>query len=77
MTQEYMPNRLGLASGISIGFSIGLGGVAAAALGALADSVDLQTALYASAAVPALAILVAVFLPSPRAPHRLAPEPVV
>ena len=30
MTQEYMPNRLGLASGISIGFAIGLGGVAAA-----------------------------------------------
>ena len=45
MTQEYMPNRLGLASGISIGFAIGLGGVAAAALGAVADAVDLETAL--------------------------------
>ena len=77
MTQEYMPSRLGLASGISIGFAIGLGGVAAAALGAVADSVDLEAALYVSAVVPALAIPLALLLPSPRAPRRLAPEPVV
>ena len=79
MTQEYMPTRLGFASGISIGFAIGLGGVAAAALGAVADSVDLETALYVSAAVPALAIPLAVLLPSPRGGRRrkLAPEPVV
>jgi len=77
MTQEYMPSRLGLASGISIGFSIGLGGVAAAALGAVADSVDLETALYVSAVVPALAIVLAAFLPSPRGQQRLAPEPVL
>jgi MFS transporter, FSR family, fosmidomycin resistance protein len=79
MTQEYMPNRLGLASGISIGFAIGLGGVAAAALGVVADSVDLETAMYASAAVPALAIPLALLLPSPRGGRRrkLAPEPVV
>jgi len=76
MTQEYMPSRLGLASGISIGFSIGLGGVAAAALGAVADSIDLETALYVSAAVPVVAIVLAALLPSPRAPRRLAPEPV-
>jgi MFS transporter, FSR family, fosmidomycin resistance protein len=77
MSQEYLPSRIGLASGISIGFSIGLGGVAALALGALADSVDLETAMYACAAVPALAIVLALLLPSPRAPRRLAPEPVL
>ena len=79
MTQEYMPNRLGLASGISIGFAIGLGGVAAAALGAVADAVDLEAALYVSAIVPALAIPLALLLPSPRGGGRrkLAPEPVV
>jgi FSR family fosmidomycin resistance protein-like MFS transporter len=79
MTQEYMPTRLGLASGISIGFAIGLGGVAAAALGAVADAVDLETALYVSAVVPALAIPLALFLPSPRGGRKreLAPEPVV
>jgi FSR family fosmidomycin resistance protein-like MFS transporter len=77
MSQEYLPSRIGLASGISIGFSIGLGGVAALALGALADAVDLETTMYACAAVPALAIVLALLLPSPRARRRLAPEPVL
>ena len=77
MSQEYLPSRIGLASGISIGFSIGLGGIAALALGALADRVDLETAMYACAGIPALAIVLAFLLPSPRAPRRLAPEPVL
>jgi FSR family fosmidomycin resistance protein-like MFS transporter len=77
MSQEYLPSRIGLASGISIGFSIGLGGVAALALGALADAVDLETTMYACAAVPALAIVLALLLPSPRARRRLEPEPVL
>jgi FSR family fosmidomycin resistance protein-like MFS transporter len=77
MSQEYLPSRIGLASGISIGFSIGLGGIAALALGALADRVDLETAMYACAGIPALAIVLALLLPSPRAPRRLAPEPVL
>jgi hypothetical protein len=51
--------------------------VAALALGALADNVNLETAMYACAVVPALAIVLAAFLPSPRAPRRLAPEPVL
>jgi FSR family fosmidomycin resistance protein-like MFS transporter len=77
MSQEYLPSRIGLASGISIGFSIGLGGAAALALGALADTVDLETAMYACAAIPALAIVLGLVLPSPRASRRLAPEPVL
>jgi FSR family fosmidomycin resistance protein-like MFS transporter len=77
MSQEYLPSRIGLASGISIGFSIGLGGIAALALGAVADSIDLRTAMYACAAVPALAIVLGFMLPSSRAPRRLAPEPVL
>ena len=77
MSQEYLPSRLGLASGITIGFSIGLGGVAALSLGALADAVDLEAALYASAAISALAVPLAAFLPSSRVRRRLAPEPVV
>ncbi|HEV2712300.1 MAG TPA: MFS transporter [Gaiellaceae bacterium] len=77
MSQEYLPSRIGLASGISIGFSIGLGGVASLALGTVADTVDLRTAMYACAAVPALAIPLGLLLPSPRARRRLAPEPVL
>lgn len=77
MSQEYLPSRIGLASGISIGFSIGLGGIAALALGAVADAVDLRTAMYACAAIPALAIVLGLLLPSARASRRLAPEPVL
>jgi FSR family fosmidomycin resistance protein-like MFS transporter len=77
MSQEYLPHRIGLASGLSIGMSIGLGGVAAVALGALADTVDLRTSMYVCAAVPIAAVVLAAFLPSSRAGARLAAEPVV
>jgi FSR family fosmidomycin resistance protein-like MFS transporter len=76
MSQEYLPRRIGLASGLSIGMSIGLGGVAAVALGALADTVDLRTSLYVCAAVPLAAVVLAALLPSSRGRGRLAPEPV-
>ena len=33
MGQEYLPNRLGVASGVTLGLSIGLGGLGAAVLG--------------------------------------------
>src|ERR671931_736739 len=35
MAQEYLPSRIGMASGLSIGLSIGLGGVGEVALGAV------------------------------------------
>lgn len=76
MSQEYLPGRIGMASGLSIGLSIGLGGVGAVALGAIADSIDLRAALYVAAAVPVLAVVLGLMLPSPRA-RRFEPEPVV
>jgi MFS transporter, FSR family, fosmidomycin resistance protein len=63
-----------MASGLSIGLSIGLGGVAAVALGALADSVDLRTALYVCAAAPVVAIIPAALLPSSRQRRVFEPE---
>src|SRR6478735_5329372 len=63
MSQEYLPRHIGLASGLSIGLSIGLGGVAAVGLGALADSIDLQAAMYAAAAAPLVALVLATLLP--------------
>ncbi|MBA2568762.1 MAG: MFS transporter [Actinobacteria bacterium] len=74
MSQEYLPQRIGLASGLSIGMSIGLGGIAAVGLGALADIIDLRTSLYVCAAVPLAAVALAAFLPGSRTPTRLAPE---
>jgi FSR family fosmidomycin resistance protein-like MFS transporter len=63
MSQEYLPRRIGMASGLSIGLSIGLGGIAAVCLGALADAVDLETALYVCAAAPLVAAALCLLLP--------------
>lgn len=74
MSQEYLPRHIGMASGLTVGFAIGLGGVAAVALGGLADRIDLETALYVAAAFPIAGLALALRLP-PTGVHRpLAPE---
>jgi FSR family fosmidomycin resistance protein-like MFS transporter len=74
MSQEYLPRHIGMASGLSIGLSIGLGGIAAVILGAVADSVDLETALYICAAAPLAGAVLTAMLPPSRVRTRLAPE---
>jgi MFS transporter, FSR family, fosmidomycin resistance protein len=76
MAQEYLPSRIGMASGLSIGLSIGLGGVGAVALGAVADSIDLRAAMYVAAGAAAVALVLAALLPSTRPSRRLRIEPV-
>src|SRR5436309_6832371 len=73
MSQEYLPRRIGMASGLSIGLSIGLGGIAAVGLGAIADSIDLRSAMYAAAAAPLAGLVLAALLPSSRARRPVAP----
>jgi FSR family fosmidomycin resistance protein-like MFS transporter len=73
MSQEYMPGRVGMASGLSIGLAIGLGGIAALALGAVADAVDLEAAVLATALGPAICIVLTLMLPPSRT--VLATEP--
>ncbi|MDQ3867036.1 MAG: MFS transporter [Actinomycetota bacterium] len=73
MSQEYMPGRVGMASGLSIGMAIGLGGIAALSLGTVADAVDIDAAVVATAAGPALALLVAMMLPPAPARRRVEP----
>ncbi len=67
LAQEYLPRQIGLASGLSVGFAIGLGGIAAVALGVIADSFGLQTALYVCALAPVPGIFLALLLPPGRA----------
>jgi len=73
MGQEYMPRHVGTASGLVIGLSVGLGGVAAVGLGRLADMTSLRTALFVAAAAPLLASVLALLLPSARGGQRLEP----
>ncbi len=63
MGQEYLPGRIGLAAGVTMGLSIGLGGVGAPLLGLLADSSGLPAAMLAIAALPVLGLLLTVTLP--------------
>jgi FSR family fosmidomycin resistance protein-like MFS transporter len=75
MSQEYMPGRVGVASGLSIGLAIGLGGIAAIGLGAVADALDLETAVLATALGPALCIVLTLMLPAPRRVAPVEPGP--
>jgi FSR family fosmidomycin resistance protein-like MFS transporter len=77
MSQEYLPSRIGMASGLAIGLSIGLGGIAAVGLGAIADSVDLRFAMLVAAAAPLAGLVLALLLPSTSSRGRLEPEPVL
>ena len=77
MGQEYLPRRVGMASGLVIGLSIGLGGVAAVVLGALADTIDLRSALYVCAASPLFALVTTLLLPGGRERAGVEPEFVV
>jgi FSR family fosmidomycin resistance protein-like MFS transporter len=75
--QLYLPRRVGMASGLTIGLAMGIGGIAAVVLGAVADAIDLQTALYIAAAGPAIGAVVCLFLPAPivRRPQPVEPAP--
>jgi len=77
MGQEYMPRHIGTASGLVIGLSVGLGGVAAVGLGRLADATSLRSAFFVAAAAPMLAVVLAALLPSRRARRRLEPAPEI
>lgn len=76
LSQLYLPRHVGMASGLSVGLAMGLGGIAAVVLGAVADAVDLETALYLGAAAPAIGCLFCLMLPRPVAWAAPAPEPV-
>ena len=64
MGQEYLPGRIGLAAGITMGLSIGLGGIGAPLLGLLADAGGLRTTMLAIAALPVLGLALSLTLPA-------------
>jgi FSR family fosmidomycin resistance protein-like MFS transporter len=61
--QELVPGRIGMISGLFFGFSFGMGGIGAAALGWLADRAGIETVYEVCAFLPALGLL-SVFLPN-------------
>jgi FSR family fosmidomycin resistance protein-like MFS transporter len=68
--QELIPGRVGAISGIFFGLAFGIGGIAAAGLGRLADARGIDFVYHVCAFLPALGILTG-FLPDIE-PHRPA-----
>ena len=66
LAQAYLPRRPGMASGLMVGFAMGTGGLAATALGWVADRWGVPVALWISALIPIAAFVGARFLPAPR-----------
>lgn len=67
MGQSYMPGNLGMASGLIMGLSMGIGGIAATVLGWVADVWGLGVALQILCIMPLLGFLVFSFIPYPPA----------
>ena len=64
--QELLPGHAGLASGITIGAAIGVGGLLATALGAVADATTIATVLELLPLFAVAAFALALTLPEPR-----------
>jgi MFS family permease len=64
--QDFLPNRIGVASGVTLGLAASVGGIAAPLFGLVADSYGLPTALCAIAAFPAVACALTFMLRDPR-----------
>jgi len=62
--QELVPGRTGTIAGLFFGFSFGMGGIAAAALGVLADAKGIEAVFFYVSFLPILGILT-ILLPRP------------
>ncbi|MGO4383443.1 MFS transporter [Specibacter sp. RAF43] len=72
--QNYLPNRVGTASGVTVGLAVTVGGLFTPVLGTLADARGLHFTLMALVGLPAVALLLSAFLraPAPAGPVRAA-----
>lgn len=66
MGQEYLPNYVGTASGVTLGLAVTVGGIIAPVLGRVADLYGIHTALVGLACVPLVATGCAFTLPRAR-----------
>ncbi|MGW7082800.1 MFS transporter [Streptomyces sp. NPDC054871] len=67
--QDYLPSRMGTASGITLGLTVGVGGLVSPLIGGLADATSLRTALAPLALMPVLSWLLFRTLPEPAVPR--------
>ncbi len=65
MGQSYMPRNLGMASGLILGLSMGMGGIGTTILGWVTDQWGLQFTLHIIFILPLLSLLTFLFVPYP------------
>jgi FSR family fosmidomycin resistance protein-like MFS transporter len=63
--QDYLPNRIGIASGVTVGLAVTVGGLFSPLLGVIADATDLRVTFLILAGVTALALALAFLLREP------------
>jgi FSR family fosmidomycin resistance protein-like MFS transporter len=63
--QEYLPNRLGIASGITLGVGVSIGGMFTPVLGRIADHYGLHASFVAIAILTVISLLLSFTLPDP------------
>ncbi len=63
--QQYLPNRIGLSSGVTLGLAVAIGGGAAPFIGKLADMHGVWVALASVSCLPVFVLLLALSLPDP------------
>lgn len=72
--QDYLPRRVGTASGVTLGLAVSVGGLAAPLIGMLADATSLRTALVPLIALPVLGRLLLRGLREPASPGHAGPD---
>jgi FSR family fosmidomycin resistance protein-like MFS transporter len=76
MAQQLLPNDLGIASGLMVGFAIGTGGLGVTILGAIADHFGLFAALKSIWALPVAGVVRSLLSRFPLPPNKREPTGV-
>jgi len=71
--QEYLPNRVGFASGVTLGLAVSLGGSLSPALGAIADAHGVDATLLTTAALALAGTIIGFTLPKEPRRHAVVP----
>ena len=74
--QDYLPNRIGTASGLTVGLAASVGGLFTPPLGWLADHTSLRLMLATLVVLPVIALGVSLFMRDPRSHRELHAEPI-
>ncbi|MGD0053118.1 MAG: MFS transporter [Vulcanimicrobiaceae bacterium] len=67
--QEYLPNHLGLASGVTLGLAVSLGGMFTPVLGAIADHAGVAASVLTIGGLALVALILALILPTEAPRH--------